>query len=378
MKKKVLFVFGTRPEAIKMAPIINIFKENNKKFITLVAVTAQHREMLDQVLHIFNIIPDYDLDLMSSDQTLESLTGKILNGISHLLIDEKPDLIFVQGDTTTTYASALAAFYKKIPVAHIEAGLRTNNKYSPFPEEINRRMASVISTYHFPPTENAMKNLLNEGIDKEKIKVTGNTVIDSLLSVSRQIDKGNFDYEKKFTESCNIDFNNKKTILVTGHRRESFGKGFENICHAIKSLANDNDIQFIYPVHLNPNVQEPVNRILGNLPNIFLIEPQDYIPFVFLMKKAYIILTDSGGVQEEAPSLGVPVLVMRNTTERIEGVNVGTANLVGTDKDKIQSSIELLLNNKAVYDKMAKAINPYGNGRASLKIYNYILSNIFN
>lgn len=378
MKKKVLFVFGTRPEAIKMAPLINIFKENNNKFITLVAVTAQHREMLDQVLNIFNIIPDYDLDLMSSDQTLESLTGKVLNGISNLLIDEKPELIFVQGDTTTTYASALAAFYKKIPVAHIEAGLRTNDKYSPFPEEINRRMTSEISTYHFPPTETAMKNLLNEGIDKERIKVTGNTVIDSLLSVSRQIDKGNFDYEKKFTESCNIDFNNKKTILITGHRRESFGKGFENICHAIKSLANDNDIQFIYPVHLNPNVQEPVNRILGNLPNIFLIEPQDYIPFIFLMKKAYIILTDSGGVQEEAPSLGVPVLVMRNTTERIEGVNVGTANLVGTDKDKIQSSIELLLNNKAVYDKMAKAINPYGNGQASLKIYNYILSNIFN
>ena len=378
MKKKVLFVFGTRPEAIKMAPIINFFKENNKKFITLVIVTAQHREMLDQVLNIFNIKPDYDLDLMSSDQTLESLTGKILNGISHLLIDEKPDLIFVQGDTTTTYASALAAFYKKIPVAHIEAGLRTNNKYSPFPEEINRRMASEISTYHFPPTNNAMQNLLNEGIDKNKIKVTGNTVIDSLLSVSTKIDESKIDYEKKFSKNYNINFKNKKTILVTGHRRESFGKGFENICNAIKNLALANDIQFVYPVHLNPNVQEPVQRILGNLSNVFLIAPQEYVPFIFLMKKAYIILTDSGGVQEEAPSLGVPVLVMRNTTERIEGINVGTANLVGTDKDKIQSSIELLLNNKVMYDKMAKAINPYGDGQASLKIYNYILSNIFN
>jgi len=378
LKKKVLFVFGTRPEAIKMAPIINFFKENNKKFITLVIVTAQHREMLDQVLNIFNIKPDYDLDLMSSDQTLESLTGKILNGISDLLIDQKPDLIFVQGDTTTTFASALAAFYNKIPVAHIEAGLRTNNIYSPFPEEINRRMTSAISTYHFPPTKNAMQNLLNEGIDKKKIKITGNTVIDSLLSVSIKIDESKIDYEKEFSKKYNINFKNKKTILVTGHRRESFGKGFENICNAIKNLALANDIQFVYPVHLNPNVQEPVQRILGNLSNVFLIAPQEYVPFIFLMKKAYIILTDSGGVQEEAPSLGVPVLVMRNTTERIEGINVGTANLVGTDKDKIQSSIELLLNNKVMYDKMAKAINPYGDGQASLKIYNYILSNIFN
>ena len=355
-----------------MAPVINVFKKDSVNFKTLVAVTAQHREMLDQVLSVFDIIPDYDLDLMSKSQTLESLTGKILNGISRLLIQIQPDLIFVQGDTTTTFSASLAAFYQKIPVGHIEAGLRTNNIYSPFPEEINRRMTSSIAFHHFPPTRQAEQCLLDEGVKKEKITVSGNTVIDALLTVSRRVESDSSEYEEYFLNKCGISFNEKKTILVTGHRRESFGDGFENICDAIKNIATNNDVQVIYPVHLNPNVQDPVNRILCNINNVYLIPPQDYVPFVFLMKKADIILTDSGGVQEEAPSLGKPVLVMRDTTERSEGVDAGTACLVGTDADKIISVVELLLNDPSKYDKMAKAVSPYGDGKASQKIYNYI------
>ena len=371
---KVLFIFGTRPEAIKMAPVVNAFKGDEHNFKTVVVVTGQHREMLDQVLALFEIVPDYDLDLMAPNQTLESLTSKVLIGISDLLVEIKPDVVFVQGDTTTTFASALAAFYKMIPVAHIEAGLRTNNIYSPFPEEINRRMTTSMASYHFPPTKQSQQNLLNEGVDKGTIKIAGNTVIDALLTVSNKIDKETDKYDNYFSESYNIHFNHNKTILVTGHRRESFGGGFENICEAIKQIAEQNDVQVIYPVHLNPKVQEPVNRILNKIENLHLIPPQDYVPFIYLMKKAHIILTDSGGVQEEAPSLGKPVLVLRDTTERPEGVDAGTAKLVGTNAFEIKSSVQLLLDNKDEYNKMAKAVNPYGDGNASEMIYNYLLN----
>jgi UDP-N-acetylglucosamine 2-epimerase (non-hydrolysing) len=373
--KKILFIFGTRPEAIKMAPVINAFKEDERNFETVVAVTAQHREMLDQVLTFFEIVPNYDLDLMAPNQTLESLTSKVLIGISDLLVEIKPDVVFVQGDTTTTFASTLAAFYKMIPVAHIEAGLRTNNIYSPFPEEINRRMTTSMASYHFPPTKQSQQNLLNEAVDKDTIKIAGNTVIDALLTVSNKIDKEIDKYNNYFSESYNIHFNHKITILVTGHRRESFGGGFENICEAIKQIAEQNDVQVIYPVHLNPNVQEPVSRILNKIKNIHLIPPQDYVPFIYLMKKAYIILTDSGGVQEEAPSLGKPVLVMRDTTERPEGIDAGTAKLVGTNTSEIKSSVQLLLDNNAEYDKMAKANNPYGDGSAAEIIYTALNNN---
>jgi len=372
--KKVLFVFGTRPEAIKMASVINIYKLDKNNYETQVVVTAQHREMLDQVLNIFNIEPDYDLNLMSKNQTLEQLTSKILCGISNLLKDINPDLVFVQGDTTTTFAASLAAFYNKIPVGHIEAGLRTGNKYSPFPEEINRCMTSSIATYHFPPTPQAADNLLHEGIQNKYIKITGNTVIDSLLSISTILDAESHKYEAYFKNEYGIDFSAKKTILVTGHRRESFGDGFENICLSIKKIAEVHDVQIVYPVHLNPNVQEPVNRTLEHLKNVHLILPQDYVPFVFLMKKSYIILTDSGGVQEEAPSLGKPVLVMRDTTERPEGVAAGTARLVGTDVEEIISIVGKLLQDEYEYNKMGRAINPYGDGKAAENIYNFILN----
>jgi len=373
--KKMLFVFGTRPEAIKMAPVIKTFKKDKQNFQTIVVVTAQHREMLDQVLSLFDIVPDYDLDLMSADQTLESLTSKILIGLSDLFGRIKPDLVFVQGDTTTTFSSSLAAFYQKIPIAHIEAGLRTKNIYSPFPEEINRRMTSCITLFHFPPTEQSRENLLSEGVGDDRMIVCGNTVIDALNTVSYKIDTDIRKYEKHFMEKYGIHFNNTKIILVTGHRRESFGQGFENVCTAIKHIAVQNDVRIVYPVHLNPNVQEPVNRILGTIDNIYLIPPQDYGPFVFLMKNAYIILSDSGGVQEEAPSLAKPVLVMRDTTERQEGVDAGTAKLVGTNPQSIIEQVQLLLNDKAEYEKMAKAVNPYGDGRTSEYIHEFIISN---
>ena len=375
--KKILFVFGTRPEAIKLAPLIKIFSDDKVNFNTLIAVTAQHREMLDQALKLFNIDPDFDLDLMSHNQSLQSLTSKILNGISDLLIEAKPDVIFVQGDTTTTLAASLAAFYQKIPVAHIEAGLRTNNIYSPFPEEINRKITTAISTYHFPPTNQSKNNLLNEGVNKKNIIVSGNTVIDALLFITNKIENNKLTNQSFFEKNYSINFSTNKIILVTGHRRESFGTGFENICLALKQIASNNDVQIIYPVHLNPNVQEPVKRLLGDINNIHLIPPQEYVPFVYLMKNANIILTDSGGVQEEAPSLGVPVLVMRDTTERYEGVESGTARLVGTKAKKIVSEIELLLNNKLEYVSMANSTNPYGDGKASSKIYKYFLS-VFN
>jgi len=375
--KKILFVFGTRPEAIKMAPLIKIFKQHSVIFNTMVAVTAQHREMLDQVLDVFEIEPDFDLDLMSKNQTLEILTAKILNGISKIINDCNPDLVFVQGDTTTTFAASLAAFYQRIPVGHVEAGLRTSNKYSPFPEEINRRMSSAIATYHFPPTKQAANNLFNEGIEKDKIEITGNTVIDALLSISKELDTKTLDYEKYYLNEYGINFAENKTILVTGHRRESFGQGFDNICIAIKKISEHNNTQVVYPVHLNPNVQEPVSRILDGINNVYLIPPQDYVPFVFLMKNSFIILTDSGGVQEEAPSLGKPVLVMRDTTERLEGISAGTTCMVGTEAEKIIITTELLLEDQSKYDEMSRAINPYGDGKASENILNFIKKNLY-
>ena len=333
--KKALFVFGTRPEAIKMAPLVNVFKKDKLNFETIIAVTGQHREMLDQVLSIFKIEPQYDLNLMSPNQTLEKLTGRILIGISQLLDKIIPDLIFVQGDTTTTYATGLGAFYKKIPVAHIEAGLRTNDKYSPFPEEMNRRMTTAISTFHFPPTDQAKANLLKDGVPENNTLVVGNTVIDALLSISNKLDSDNEYFKKYFESKYSIVFNGRKTILVTGHRRESFGKRFENICFAIKEIAINQDIQFVYPVHLNPNVQNPVNKILGGKKNIFLIPPQDYIPFVYLMKNSYLILTDSGGIQEESTSLKIPCYTLRKNTERPITISQGTNRLVDPKKENI-------------------------------------------
>ncbi len=369
--KKLLFVFGTRPEAIKLSPVVIYFKKYQEKFSTSVLVTAQHRQMLDQVLKVFDIKPDFDLNLMTENQTLEQLTAKILNQISDVLTKTKPDFIFVQGDTTTTFSASLAAFYQRVPVVHIEAGLRTKNIYSPFPEEINRRITTSIAKFHFPPTNESRKNLLREGISANAIKVSGNTVIDALFYASKKVDQEINFYEKEFFKKYNINFSEKKTILITGHRRESFGKGFENICNSILKISKNKKIQIIYPVHLNPNVQKPVNRILKGYNNIYLIEPQDYLPFIFLMKSSYIILTDSGGVQEEGPSLAKPVLVMRDNTERPEGVKAGTAKLVGTNADSITSAVDLLLNNKDEYKKMANKVNPYGDGSASKIIYDF-------
>jgi UDP-N-acetylglucosamine 2-epimerase (non-hydrolysing) len=374
--KKVMFIFGTRPEAIKMAPVVEAFKNDHENFETLVTVTAQHRQMLDQVLELFKLVPDYDLNIMKPNQTLEELTGKLLLKITEVLKIVQPDLIFVQGDTTTTFVGALAAFYQKIPVAHIEAGLRTSNKYSPFPEEINRRMTSSISSFHFPPTLQSRDNLLHEGVGEERILVCGNTVIDALQTVAIKFEMDSQTQEKYFSDSFGLRFEHKKTLLVTGHRRESFGQGFENVCNAIRSIALSNDIQIVYPVHLNPNVQEPVNRILGGIGNVHLIPPQDYVPFVYLMKCAHVILSDSGGVQEEAPSLGKPVLVMRDTTERQEGVESGTARLVGTDTQTIIDNVESLLNDPSEYDKMAQASNPYGDGKSSKYIHDFILDKL--
>jgi len=373
---KVLIVFGTRPEAIKMAPVIKQFELNKDKFDTIVCVTAQHREMLDQVLELFEIDPDYDLDLMTDNQTLPALTSKVLLGITKVIEKERPVLVCVQGDTTTTFVSALAAYYLKIPVAHIEAGLRTQNKYSPFPEEINRRLTSHLADYHFTPTKEAQNNLIKEGIPETSIFVTGNTVIDALKWMIKKQNETSSEEKWKefFLSQYNISFSNPtKTILVTGHRRESFGEGFKSICTALSILAEDNPaIQIVYPVHLNPNVQKPVYSILGNIRNVSLIPPLDYEPFTYLMNKCYLILTDSGGIQEEAPTLGKPVLVMRDTTERPEGIKAGTAKLVGTDSKTIVSETEKLLYDKVEYEKMAKAINPYGNGNSAKKIVNFI------
>ena len=369
--KKILTVFGTRPEAIKMAPLVHALAADDR-FDAKVCVTAQHREMLDQVLELFEIEPDFDLNIMKAGQTLNDVTTSILVGLKPVLEDFRPDVVLVHGDTATTFAASLAAYYQQIKVGHVEAGLRTGNIYSPWPEEANRKLTSAITNYHFAPTGGSKENLLIEGISESEITVTGNTVIDALFWVRDKLDK---DDSLSNELSSRFDYldSDKKLILVTGHRRESFGGGFERICEALRQIATNNlDAQVLYPVHLNPNVQDPVNRLLKGLDNVFLIEPQQYLPFCYLMDRATVILTDSGGIQEEAPSLGKPVLVMRETTERPEAVDAGTVRLVGTDVDLIVSQVELLLTNSVEYQKMSKAHNPYGDGLACGRILEFL------
>tara|TARA_B100000965_G_scaffold193669_1_gene161699 strand:- start:20597 stop:21718 length:1122 start_codon:yes stop_codon:yes gene_type:complete len=365
--KKILSIFGTRPEAIKMAPIL-IALDKDPDFASKVCVTGQHREMLHQVLDIFEIKPDFDLKIMKENQNLSELTSSILSGMQQVLEDYAPDIILVHGDTTTTLAASLSSFYHRIPVAHIEAGLRTGNMLSPWPEEGNRKVTDVISSYFFAPTEISRNNLLSENICSDNIYVTGNTVIDALF-LAKEIIYTNKEHLLALQEKFNFVNFNKKIVLVTGHRRESFGKGFENICTALKKLASKfADIQFIYPMHLNPNVREPVNRILKGSNNIFLIEPLEYLSFVYLMDKSYLLITDSGGIQEEAPSLGKPVLVMRDTTERPEAIKAGTVIMVGTDPEKIFMETSSLLLNNERYNEMSYAHNPYGDGKATSRI----------
>lgn len=360
-KTKLLFIFGTRPEAIKLAPLIMEFKRGNE-FETLVCVTAQHRQMLDQVLSFFEIVPDYDLDIMMPNQTLFDVTANALKKLEGVLSDCNADCVFVQGDTTTAFVGALAAYYRKIKVAHIEAGLRSHDKFSPFPEEMNRTLAGHLADFHFTPTMQAVEHLQKENISKNVFNV-GNTVIDALFLGLEQVRK------KKTLADFSFLRQNNRMVLITGHRRESFGKPFEDICSAIGTLAGKYpDVDFLYPVHLNPNVQEPVRRLLANKNNVHLIEPLDYPQFIQMIERSTIVLTDSGGLQEEAPSLGKPVLVMREVTERMEGVNAGTAKLVGTNKDLIVSELSLLLDDKSAYEKMAKAVNPYGDGTSCKQI----------
>lgn len=374
--KKVLLVFGTRPEAIKMAPLVKAF-ENEKSIVSKVCVTAQHREMLDQVLEIFDIKPDYDLNLMKPGQDLYDITCNVLLGMKDVLSDFEPDIVLVHGDTTTTSATSLAAFYQKIKVGHVEAGLRTEDIYSPWPEEVNRQITGVLANYHFAPTETSMQNLLKENKDKNSIIVTGNTVIDALFLALERIANDEL-LQDKIIKNINSQYKineYQKIILVTGHRRENFGNGFINICEALKKIAIVNPhVDIVYPVHLNPNVQEPVRKILSNVSNVFLIEPLEYESFIYLMSKAYFIITDSGGVQEEAPSLGKPVLVMRDTTERPEAIEAGTVKLVGANKDRIVEEANRLLIKESEYENMSKAHNPYGDGKACKKIVEFIKS----
>jgi UDP-N-acetylglucosamine 2-epimerase (non-hydrolysing) len=369
----ILIVFGTRPEAIKLAPLIIEFKKHPKLFDAKVCVSAQHRQMLDQVLDFFNIIPDYDLNIMKDNQTLFDVTVNCLKGIEKVLDEFKPDIVFTQGDTTTAFTGALAAFYKKIKVAHVEAGLRSGNKYSPFPEEINRILAGHIADYHFAPTEQARINLQNEGIT-DNVAVVTNTVIDALFLGLEIIRKNGSD---KYSRHFNfVDFN-KRIILVTGHRRESFGAGFENICNALTQIVNNHqDVEIVYPVHLNPNVREPVFRLLGHNKRIHIIEPLDYPHLIWLMNQCFLVITDSGGIQEEAPSLGKPVLVIRDVTERMEGIEAGTAKLVGTSTSTIYDEARRLLSDTNEYERMSKAHNPYGDGLASRRIVEYFINNL--
>ena len=369
---RVLTVFGTRPEAIKMVPLVDALAKDDR-FDAKLCVTAQHREMLDQVLELFEITPDYDLNLMTVGQTLNDITARILLELKPVLQDFKPDVVLVHGDTATTFAASLAAYYEQIDVAHIEAGLRTGNIYSPWPEEGNRKLTGALTKYHFAPTETSKQNLLKENYSAQSIHVTGNTVIDALLMVNDKID-----HDKQLSATLAAQFDmlddSKKLILVTGHRRESFGGGFERICEALAITAKRYpDAQILYPMHLNPKVREPVNRILKSVDNIFLIEPQQYLPFIYLMNRAHIILTDSGGIQEEAPSLGKPVLVMRDTTERPEAVEAGTVKLVGTNVDVITSAITQLMEDEAAYKAMSFAHNPYGDGKACARILNVLI-----
>lgn len=366
--KKILFVFGTRPEAIKLAPVILKFREHDS-FESKICISGQHREMLEQVLRIFNIKPDYDLRIMKENQSLSYITSETLRKLESVLEKEKPDLVIVQGDTTTTFVASLSAYYKKIKVAHVEAGLRTEDKFNPFPEEINRRLTDCIADFYFAPTERAKENLLKEGVGEERIFVTGNTVIDALFIILDKQKKPEVKrkMEEEFLKKYGINFE-RRTILVTGHRRESFGRDFEEICHGLKMIAENSDAQIVYPVHLNPNVQKPVKNILRDIKNVYLIEPLDYYTFVWLMNRSYLILTDSGGIQEEAPSLGKPVLIMRKKTERPEGIEAGSAKLIGTDRKSIfYNALELLENQKA-YKAMAEVKNPYGDGKASERI----------
>ena len=387
MMKQIIIVFGTRPEAIKMAPLVKEFQKYPKKFRTIVCVTGQHREMLDQVLHIFEIVPDYDLNIMKQGQDLYDVTSRVLLGMRDVLKEVKPDIVLVHGDTTTSMAAALAAFYQQIPVGHVEAGLRTHNIYSPWPEEMNRQLTGRIATYHFAPTPLSKQNLLAENVKPEQILVTGNTVIDALYMVVNRIkeDKAlNIELEAILSQA-GYDINRlskgKKMVLITGHRRENFGDGFISVCKAIQTLTQKYpDADFVYPMHLNPNVRKPIHEVFGenlsNLGNMFFIEPLEYLSFVYLMEKSTIVLTDSGGIQEEAPGLGKPVLVMRDTTERPEALEAGTVKLVGTDYNKIRSEVSALLEDQEYYEKMSKAVNPYGEGMACERIVCNLLSNI--
>ena len=373
-RHKIMIVFGTRPEAIKMAPIIKAIRAH-PSFDLRVCVTGQHRQMLDQVLALFEIVPDYDLSLMRPGQTLTELTQNVLSGMERVFREWMPHMLLVHGDTTTTFSASLAAYYQRIPVGHVEAGLRTGDIYSPWPEEINRRLVGSIAALHFAPTESARANLFRENIPSNRIFVTGNTVIDSLLDVSSRIDKDADLQAALATQFSFLDIS-RRLILVTGHRRENFGQGFESICIGLAELATRSDVQIVYPVHLNPNVQEPVLRILGGMPNVYLIDPQDYLPFVYLMNRSAIILTDSGGIQEEAPSLGKPVLVMRENTERPEAVDAGTVRLVGTSSRKLVDSATELLDDPTLYRKMTASINPYGDGHAAESIVSILCSHI--
>ena len=375
----IMLVFGTRPEAIKMAPLVKEFQKYSDKFKTIVCVTGQHREMLDQVLRIFEIVPDYDLNIMKQGQDLYDVTSRVLLGMRDVLKEVQPDVVLVHGDTTTSTAAALAAFYQQIPVGHVEAGLRTHNIYSPWPEEMNRQITGRIATYHFAPTPLSRQNLLAENVKPEQIVVTGNTVIDALYMVVGKI-KSDKALDKELEEvllHSGYDVNRlsdgKKMVLITGHRRENFGDGFISMCKAIQALTQKHpEVDFVYPMHLNPNVRKPIHEVFGedlsNLGNMFFIEPLEYLSFVYLMEKSTIVLTDSGGIQEEAPGLGKPVLVMRDTTERPEALEAGTVKLVGTDYDRIVSEVSTLLKDEAYYDKMSKAVNPYGDGKACERI----------
>ena len=379
--KKVMLVFGTRPEAIKMAPLVKEFQKHPEQFETIVCVTGQHREMLDQVLQIFDIHPDYDLNIMKQGQDLYDVTARVLVGMRDVLDTVKPDVVLVHGDTTTSTAVALAAFYRQIPVGHVEAGLRTHNIYSPWPEEINRQLTGRIATYHFAPTQLSRQNLLKENVDDSKIIVTGNTVIDALYMVVDKI-KNDAQLSQSLNEvlaASGYDVNRlndgKKLVLITGHRRENFGDGFISMCRAIKTLTERfTNVDFVYPMHLNPNVRKPIHEVFGEdlsgLGNMFFIEPLEYLSFVYLMEKSAIVLTDSGGIQEEAPGLGKPVLVMRDTTERPEALDAGTVKLVGTDYDKIVGEVSTLLTDAATYEQMSQAVNPYGDGLACELIVN--------
>lgn len=379
--KTILLVFGTRPEAIKMCPLVKEFKRYPDLFDTKVCVTGQHREMLDQVLHIFDIRPDFDLNIMKQGQDLYDITSRVLLGMRDILQQVKPDVVLVHGDTTTSTAAALAAFYQQIPVGHVEAGLRTNNIYSPWPEEMNRQITSRIATYNFAPTPLSKTNLLKENVKEDSILVTGNTVIDALHQVVHQIKSNNTilveiveTLRKAGYDVSRLD-SNRRLVLITGHRRENFGQGFINICTALRDLADlFPDVDFVYPMHLNPNVRKPIHEVFGEHAvesgNMFFIEPLEYLSFVYLMEKSYLVLTDSGGIQEEAPGLGKPVLVMRNTTERPEAVDAGTVRLVGTDYSAIVSSVKELLGDAEVYNRMSNAVNPYGDGKACDRIVN--------